>query len=518
MSHEIRTPMNGVIGMLDLLPTERLEPDTRNMLQTARGSADALLALINDVLDFSKIEAGKLTLETIDVELRQLAEEVATLFSQQANAKGVEVACVVHNDVPAVMGGDPTRLRQVIANLVGNAVKFTNRGEVFLGIQCREPVTAEGLVTVQIVVQDTGIGMSPEVTSRIFEAFTQADSSTTRKYGGTGLGLAITKKLVTAMGGTIKVGSEPGKGSVFSIFVPLQVRSRQPLARAANLKGLRALVVDDNATNRCILTHYLSHGEADHEVAASAAAGLDAARSAARAGKPFDVVLLDYHMPEMDGMAFLKALRADPAIAQTHCLVLSSLSDRVPEADDLGVTAWLAKPVRRAQLLDVLATLAGRATGAPASVPTDPASERRFEGTRVLLVEDNRVNQLVAERMLKALGVETLIAPDGTHAVAAVRTQDFDLVLMDCQMPEMDGYDATRAIRAWESESGSPRHLPIVAMTANALLGDREKCIAAGMDDYLSKPIKRDVLLAALIRWLAPRASSTPASGVALTP
>jgi len=502
MSHEIRTPMNGVIGMLDLLHMEQLRPEARSMLQTARGSADSLLGLINDVLDFSKIDAGKLTLEKIDVELRPLAEEVATLFSQQARAKGVEVACVIHNDVPAVLGGDPTRLRQVIANLLGNAVKFTHSGEVLLGVQCRSPATAEGVVTIQIVVQDTGIGMKPEATASLFEAFTQADSSTTRQYGGTGLGLAITRKLVDAMGGTIKVKSELGKGSIFSVFVPLELRSRQPLSRAMSLKGLRALVVDDNATNRCILTHYLDHGEASWEIAECANDGLDVARNAAAAGKPFDVVLLDYHMPGSDGMQFLKALRADPAIARTHCLVLSSLGDRVPEADLLGVTAWLTKPVRKAQLYDVLATLSGRSKGTQPALSADVAYEPRFENARVLLVEDNRVNQLVAERMLKAFGIEATLVADGGQALAAVQQQPFDLVLMDCQMPVMDGYDATRAIRAWEATAPGPRRTSIVAMTAHAMQGDREKCLAAGMDDYLSKPIKREALGAALQRWL----------------
>ena len=516
MSHEIRTPMNGVIGMLDLLHTERLEPEARSMLQTARGSADSLLGLINDVLDFSKIDAGKLTLEKIDFDLRPLAEEVATLFTQQASAKGVEVACVIHNDVPAVMGGDPTRLRQVLANLMGNAVKFTHQGEVFLGIQCREPIVENGPVTLQIVVQDTGIGMTPEVTERLFEAFTQADSSTTRKYGGTGLGLAITRKLIDAMGGTIKVKSEPGNGSIFSLFLPLEARSRQPLARPASVKGLRALVVDDNATNRCVITHYLEHGDATFDIAESARAGLESARAAANAGHPFDVILLDLQMPE--GVPFLRALRTDAAISRTHCVALSPLGDKVAGAEELGVAAWLTKPVRRAQLLDALNAIAGRGSAKAVDVTSETPSDPSFRHTRVLLVEDNRVNQLVAARMLKAFGIEAVVVADGAQAVAAVRARSFDLVLMDCQMPELDGYDATRAIREWEAPliaAGTATRLPIVAMTANAMLGDREKCLAAGMDDYLSKPIKRDVLLASLIRWLPTAPALEPGADVA---
>jgi signal transduction histidine kinase/DNA-binding response OmpR family regulator len=518
MSHEIRTPMNGVIGMLDLLHAERLEPEARSMLQTARGSADSLLGLINDVLDFSKIDAGKLQLEKIDVELRSLAEEVATLFTQQASTKGVEVACVVHNDVPAVLGGDPTRLRQVLANLMNNAVKFTHRGEVFLGIQCREPIVENGTVTVQIVVQDTGIGMTPEVTARLFEAFTQADSSTTRKYGGTGLGLAITRKLIDAMGGTIKVKSVPGKGSIFSVFLPLEVRSRQPLSRTAGTKGMRALIVDNNATNRCVLSHYLEHGDVRFDIAESAQAGLESARDAAIAGHPFDVVLVDFQMPGMDGVAFLRALRADAALSRAQCVALSSLGDRLHGTAEPGVAAWLTKPVRRSQLLDALATIAGSSPTRAAAAASEADVEPSFEHARVLLVEDNQVNQLVAARMLKAFGIEAVVVPDGAKAVEAVRARRFDLVLMDCQMPELDGYDATCAIREWETQriaTGAVKRLPIVARTANAMLGDREKCLAAGMDDYLSKPIKRDVLLASLLRWLPPAPSLEPMTDMA---
>ena len=518
MSHEIRTPMNGVIGMLDLLHLEHLQPEARSMLQTARGSADSLLGLINDVLDFSKIDAGKLQLEKIDLELRPLAEEIATLFSQQASAQGVEVACVIHNDVPAVMGGDPTRLRQVLANLIGNAVKFTHQGEVFIGIQCREPLAESGKVTVQIVVQDTGIGMTPEVTATLFDAFTQADSSTTRKYGGTGLGLAITRKLIDAMGGTIKVKSEPGKGSIFSVFLPLEVRARLPLAQTPGAKGLHVLVVDDNATHRCVVTHYLEHGEATFDIAESVQAGLDSARAAANAGHPFDVILLDLQMPEMDGVAALRALRADPRLSRTHCIAFSSLGDKVPAAEELGLTAWLTKPVRRAQLLDVLATVSGNSATTQAAAAPEASADPSLAHARVLLVEDNRVNQLVAARMLKAFGIEAAVVSDGAQAVAAVQANTFDVVLMDCQMPELDGYDATRAIREWQAphiSAGTATRLPIVAMTANAMPGDREKCLAAGMDDYLSKPIKRDVLLAALVRWLPPAPGLEPMIEVA---
>ena len=518
MSHEIRTPMNGVIGMLDLLHREQLGTEARSMLETARNSADALLMLINDVLDFSKIEAGKLTLETIDVELRSLAEEVATLFASQAQAKGVELSCAVHNAVPAGVSADPTRLRQIMVNLVGNAVKFTERGEVLLGVQVRSPGGAAAspgdTALIQILVQDTGIGIAPEATQNLFEAFTQADSSTTRRYGGTGLGLAITKKLVEAMGGSIKVTSELGKGSTFSVFVPLPVRAAQTAAsQPSNLAGLKALVVDDNPTNRCILEHYLRHEKAIHVGASSGRQGLEAASAAATAGAPFDVVLLDYQMPEMDGLRFLRELRGDPSLQHTPCVVLSSLGDRVAEAETLGVTAWLTKPVRKAQLHRLLSGIAGRGTGQPASaVAQESVAEAQYGGVRLLLVEDNAVNQAVAHRTLKTFGIDAQVVTDGAQAVERIKESPFDLVLMDCQMPVMDGYEATRAIRAWEQTARPlrPRRVPIVAMTANALQGDREKCLEAGMDDYLPKPIKRFVLASALSKWLSSRVSVPP--------
>ena len=504
MSHEIRTPMNGVIGMLDLLHGQSLGAEAQSMLETARNSADSLLTLINDILDFSKIDAGKLTLEVVDVDLRQLAEDVATLFTRQAGAKGLEVSCAIDNAVPAFVGADPTRLRQILANLMGNAMKFTERGEVILGMRLRPP-GLNGESVVQILIQDTGIGMSEEVQRNLFAAFTQADSSTTRKYGGTGLGLAITKKLIDAMGGTVKVTSRPGHGTTFSVFVPVVLRATAPAQQQPAIGELKILIVDDNATNRCVIEHYLDDINARHESAASAQLGLEAARRAANEGVPFDMVLLDYQMPEMDGMGFLRELRRDARIAGTQCVVLSSLGARNIESEQLQISAWLTKPVRKLQLQRLLASLSGMGD-VPRAAPRTDTAIAQYANARVLLVEDNRVNQEVALRTLRAFGIAAQVAADGAAAVAQIEAASFDLVLMDCQMPVMDGYEATRVLR----DKG--HQLPIVAMTANALFGDREKCIAAGMNDYLSKPIKRDILAAALATWLkTPAAAIEPA-------
>jgi signal transduction histidine kinase/DNA-binding response OmpR family regulator/HPt (histidine-containing phosphotransfer) domain-containing protein len=503
MSHEIRTPMNGVIGMLDLLHAQGLEGESRTMLDTARNSADALLTLINDILDFSKIEAGKLTLENIDVQLRPLAEEVALLFTRQASRKNVEVTCAIHNDVPEVIGADPTRLRQILANLMGNAIKFTERGEVLLGVRVRAPRDSATPV-LQILIRDTGIGMSEAAQRGLFTVFTQADSSTTRRYGGTGLGLAITKKLIDAMGGTIRVKSQPGEGSTFSIFLPFEARSGAPERLPRPLAGLKALIVDDNATNRCIFEHYVSSEQMQYQSVESGRAGLAAVRAAASTGAPFDIVLLDHLMPEMDGIDFLSELRADPDIGATKCVVLSSLGGELATHSDLRVAGWLSKPVRKSQLREILARVAGRSFDeAPQPRHAEPGAS--FNGARVLLVEDNRVNQEVARRLLSTLGVQTAVAENGQQAILAIQAGGFDLVLMDCQMPVMDGYEATRVVRDRERSCGPgavSQHLPILAMTANALPGDREKCLAAGMDDYLTKPIKRDALAGALGRWL----------------
>jgi PAS domain S-box-containing protein len=504
MSHEIRTPLNGVIGMLDLLDSEAFDPERRSMLDTARSSADALLTLINDVLDFSKIEAGKLALEQIDFELSPIVEEVATLFSREAHARGLELSCLVRREVPAVVRGDPTRFRQILANLVANAVKFTAQGEVFIGLRVISTDVVEGVpvVLLRVEVRDTGIGMSSEVVGRLFQAFSQADSSTTRRYGGTGLGLTIAKRLVEAMKGTLEVNSKIGEGSTFSAILPLPVAQHATITPVAGgLRGLKALIVDDSATNRLILEHYLTAAGMKHVSAAGALSGLEAARSAAGSGEPFDIVLLDYQMAEVDGLGFISGLRADPAIADIPCVMLSSLGDRGGVPDNSGVAAWLAKPVRQAALRRVLATIVGQTGTRERLTEKRALGQFNFMGARVLLAEDNVVNQMVASRVLQGFGVSTELAANGEEALSLARTEHFDAVLMDCQMPVMDGYEATRAIRDWERATTGKR-VPIIAMTANALSGDRARCISAGMDDHLAKPFKREAVGTALAKWL----------------
>ena len=503
MSHEIRTPMNGVIGMMDLLYDEKLPAESKSMLDIARNSADSMLTLINDILDFSKIDAGKLSLENVEFELRPLAEEVASLYTQKAHEKGVELICAIHNDVPQFLCGDPTRLRQIMSNLMGNAVKFTEKGEVLLAVRFRvKPDADHGML--RVVVRDTGIGMTKATLRTLFTAFTQADSSTTRKYGGTGLGLAICKRVADAMGGFFRVKSTPGRGTVFSVHVPLKRAAAGIAASPRQLAGLKCLIVDDNATNRRVLEHYLEREAITYRSESSPFAGLDAVRRAAAEGVPYDLVLLDYQMPEMDGIGFVRQLEKEPGIAATKCIILSSLGARVPEAHDLNIAAWLSKPVRIAHLQRIVSQVTGRREQSVATVVSGAALVTFDPRSRVLLVEDNLVNQMVGKRIFKTLGLTVDVAENGALALAAIKREHFDLVLMDCQMPVMDGYAATTAVRAWEAAAvpGSKPRIPIVAMTANALSGDREKCLAAGMDEYLSKPIKRDALVPILARWL----------------